>query len=101
MVPVYFPSLQEVQSVVHKNGFFSIKIMEKISYGKPKPKLMSSTYRAGLEGTIKEHFGEEIIDELFDVIFDKKLEEKSSILDKCESITCCLGKSFISFHSII
>ncbi|XP_024023417.1 probable S-adenosylmethionine-dependent methyltransferase At5g38100 isoform X2 [Morus notabilis] len=85
-IPIYFASLQEVESAVKRNGCFSIEIMENIPHEKPQPKVMSSTLRAGLEGTIKEHFGDEILDELFDTLVCNKLEESSLITESCKSV---------------
>ena len=62
--------------------------MENLPHEKPQPKVMSVTFRAGLEGTIKEHFGEDInVEELFDLQLYKKLEEASSITQSCESVS--------------
>ncbi|PON82299.1 SAM dependent carboxyl methyltransferase [Trema orientale] len=85
-IPIYYASLQEVESVVKRNGSFSLEIMENLPHEKPQPKVMSVTLRAGLEGTIKEHFGDEILDELFDLLLYKKLEEASSVIESCDSV---------------
>lgn len=85
-IPIYYASLQEVEAAVNRNGSFSIEIMENIPHEKPQPKVMSITLRAGLEGTIKEHFGDEILDELFDILLRNKLEESSLITESCKSV---------------
>ena len=85
-VPVYFASLQEVEAAVKRNGCFNIELMENIFHEKPQPKVMSATFRAGLEGTFKEHFGDEILDELFDKLLYNKLEESSLNSKSCESV---------------
>ncbi|GMN46346.1 hypothetical protein TIFTF001_015528 [Ficus carica] len=85
-VPVYYASLQEVEAAVKRNGCFNIELMENIIHEKPQPKVMSATFRAGLEGTFKEHFGDEILDELFDKLLYNKLQESSLHSKSCESV---------------
>ncbi|XP_062117959.1 loganic acid O-methyltransferase-like [Humulus lupulus] len=85
--PIYYASLHEVESVVKQNGWFSLEIMENLPHEKPQPKVMSVTLRAGLEGTVKDHFGDEVdTEELFDLLLCKKLEEAFSITESCESV---------------
>ena len=82
-LPTYFASPQEVEAVVERNGCFHIERMEIVPQEIPngnsstsRGRVMSSHMRAGMSGIIKEHFGEEIIDELFDAVH-KKLDESS------------------------
>lgn len=80
-LPTYFASPQEVEAIVERNGCFRLERMEILPQAIPsgnfsRGKVMSSHMRAGMEGMFKEHFGEEIIDELFDA-FHKKLDESS------------------------
>ncbi|KAK9901871.1 hypothetical protein M0R45_001895 [Rubus argutus] len=82
-IPMFSPSPQELEAVVERNGCLSIETL------KPLPrqtdntvlntKLFASHGRAAFEGIIKQHFGEEILDELFD-LYRKKLEEELSIV---------------------
>ncbi|PON44716.1 SAM dependent carboxyl methyltransferase [Parasponia andersonii] len=81
---IYYPSLQEVESVVKQKGCYSIQMMENLPQEMPQPKVMSITLRAGLEETTKEHFGDVNVDELFDLLVCI-LEEASSITESCES----------------
>ena len=76
-MPSYFATPQEVESAVKRNGCFSVKIMKNLSHEKLQPKEASSTERAVKERLIKEHFGEEIIDQLYDFLY-KKLVDPSS-----------------------
>eukprot|EP00258_Populus_trichocarpa_P026112 XP_024442131.1 farnesoic acid carboxyl-O-methyltransferase isoform X2 [Populus trichocarpa] len=78
-VPQYFPSPQEMEAAVKRNGCFSIERIECLHDEKkqanPKEaRVFSSHMRAGLEFLLSEHFGHEIMDELFD-LFTKKIEE--------------------------
>ncbi|XP_062091810.1 loganic acid O-methyltransferase-like [Humulus lupulus] len=86
--PVYFGSLEEMEEVVKHNEFFSIEVMEDLPCEKQPPKLLSMTYRAGLEGIIKDHFGDDVdIEEMFDLLLYKKLEESSSIIESCDFVS--------------
>ncbi|PON79142.1 SAM dependent carboxyl methyltransferase [Trema orientale] len=60
--------------------------MENLPQEMPQPKVMSITLRAGLEETIKNHFEDVNVDELFDLLV-RKLEEASSITESCESVS--------------
>ncbi|XP_050258148.1 loganic acid O-methyltransferase-like [Quercus robur] len=80
-LPTYFASPQEVEAIVERNGCFRLERMEILPQAIPsgnfsRGKVTSSQIRAGMEGMFKEHFGEEIIDELFDALH-KKLDESS------------------------
>ncbi|CAK7349659.1 unnamed protein product [Dovyalis caffra] len=78
-VPQYFPSPQEMEAAVKRNGSFCIERIECLHDEKkqanPKEaRAFSSHVRAGLEFLLSEHFGHEIMDELFDS-FTRKIEE--------------------------
>ncbi|KAK9940001.1 hypothetical protein M0R45_016679 [Rubus argutus] len=84
-VPVYTMSPQEFAAVVEQNGCFSMEIM----VGLPSTlvhdpiliaQVVASTIRAGMGEDLKHQFGEEVLDELFD-LFRKKCEEHTSALD--------------------
>ncbi|XP_038679013.1 loganic acid O-methyltransferase-like [Tripterygium wilfordii] len=72
-MPIYSPTAPEMKALIEKNGCFSIEKMESIIYGEEVVKLLyideqmlSSQLRAVWEGIISEHFGNDIVDELFD-----------------------------------
>ena len=78
-LPVYAASPKEMKEVVERNGYFSIERIEKMTpYSKIAVPLGTRSctmhLRAGMEGIIGNHFGNKIIDELFDR-FDRKAEE--------------------------
>ncbi|XP_048329684.2 loganic acid O-methyltransferase-like [Ziziphus jujuba] len=73
-IPTFHASLQLVEAIVKRNGCFSIEMMKSLPQEKPNPKILSSTMRASSEGMIMQHFGYEILEELFD-LFCKKCEE--------------------------
>ncbi|KAF3437219.1 hypothetical protein FNV43_RR19972 [Rhamnella rubrinervis] len=83
----FFPSMQQLEAAVKRNGCFRIEMMDIIAQPKPQPKALSSTMRSGFEGIIKKHFGEEFdIDELFDLL-SKKFEESFSSFDPKKAVT--------------
>lgn len=84
-LPQYFVSSEEIEALVKRNGCFSIANTESLPQQIPQPKVMSSTVRAGMEGMIKGHFGEEILEELFD-IYSTKLEASFSQFDSEKAI---------------
>lgn len=83
-IPVYAMSPQELEAAVEGNGRFSLEKMETLPHVSTHgtvsvTRLVVSHLRAALEGCITQHFGEEIVDELFESYL-KKLEEQPSIL---------------------
>ncbi|CAN6577857.1 unnamed protein product [Malus baccata var. baccata] len=90
-LPMYCMSPGEVEAVVGRNGCFSMERIENLPAFVPpdnvsKAKLLATHMRAAMEGVIKQHFGEEILDEIFD-LYRKKIEEQSSIFDAGKSIS--------------
>ncbi|KAF8407709.1 hypothetical protein HHK36_006844 [Tetracentron sinense] len=83
-LPLYIPSHKELETVVERNGYFSIERMEPLSHPMRQTTLSLQTImlslRAALGGVIEEHFGSEIIDEVFDR-FTNKVAESSFILN--------------------
>nr|XP_015882823.2 loganic acid O-methyltransferase-like [Ziziphus jujuba var. spinosa] len=78
-IPTFNASLGQVEAIVKRNGCFRIEILKSLPQEKPQPKVLSSTMRACIEGMIKQHFGYEILDEMFDLL-SKKFEEPFSSL---------------------
>ncbi|CAN6584852.1 unnamed protein product [Malus baccata var. baccata] len=83
-IPVYIMTSQELEAAVERNEHFSLEKLETIprtlvSSTVSPIQLVVSHMRAGSEGMIKQQFGEDILDELFD-LYRKKLEEQSSII---------------------
>ncbi|KAL6010954.1 hypothetical protein ACLOJK_001397 [Asimina triloba] len=78
-LPIYIPSPLEVKNVVEKDGRFSIEMLQVVAHPSSfddagYPRFASVHVRAALEGIISKHFGDHIIDDLFER-FDAKLEE--------------------------
>ncbi|XP_028068300.1 probable S-adenosylmethionine-dependent methyltransferase At5g37990 [Camellia sinensis] len=76
---LYNPTLQELQTLIERNGCFSIEKLEALVHAPAKemsPEHKVLHLRAGWEGVIKQHFGsdDQIIDKLFDT-FNKKAVE--------------------------
>ncbi|KAF9621128.1 hypothetical protein IFM89_016622 [Coptis chinensis] len=84
-LPIYYASPEELESLVEENGYFSIEKMvpmtNQMKHGITigNSKLCVLHIRAGVEQLIKEHFGNEIIDELFNHYADKVAAESSFI----------------------
>jgi len=83
-LPQYHPSIEELKMLININNCFSI---EKVGVLKLPLKLLpfdvkltSAQMRAVFEGSIKKHFGDEIIDDLFD-LFTKKLADNCFFFD--------------------
>lgn len=72
-LPIYSPSPEELRTFIEKNGCFSIARLEINTAGKLK-QLTASECRSGLENIIIQHFGNEILEELFER-YTKKIVE--------------------------
>ncbi|XP_057491443.1 loganic acid O-methyltransferase-like [Actinidia eriantha] len=75
-----------IQIVRMANGYFQIVRIEKLDYpmGDEKnrdPRLCARHFRAVIEGVVEDHFGKEIVEELFDRL-TKKLEGNMFIFDQ-------------------
>ena len=82
-LPMYVPSLEEMTELVQKNGCFDIEKMELTSPGVLHESMTDTSsmgkaivmhVRAGMERMLIQHFGSEIIDELFNR-YAQKFEE--------------------------
>ena len=80
---------QELKEAVEGNGSFSIELMEDLPVMRPDhlvsggqyksaAQVIVSHWRSALEGLFKNHFGEQILDVLFDS-YRNKIEENPSI----------------------
>ncbi|KAG7942167.1 hypothetical protein I3843_16G086600 [Carya illinoinensis] len=89
-VPTYCMSPQELVVAVNRNGEFSVERIEKLARvtetsNLPKSQKLASLIRAAYDGLIKAHFGDVILDELFE-LFRKKAEEEFSLFKLGRSI---------------
>ncbi|XP_008244568.2 PREDICTED: probable S-adenosylmethionine-dependent methyltransferase At5g38100 [Prunus mume] len=90
-IPNYLMSSKELESAVERNGCFSIERRENLDnffahdtvY--KNPQLLASQIRASLEGLFKQQFGDEILDELFE-LYGKKLEEQQSMVESGKAV---------------
>ncbi|GLT94460.1 hypothetical protein SLE2022_121990 [Rubroshorea leprosula] len=73
-IPFYLPSPEEVESIVKKNGCFKIEKMQGLPRSITTVEEFISFVRAIHQEIIKDHFGCEIIDEIF-YRFSQKLAE--------------------------
>lgn len=84
-MPIYSMTPLELEAAVKQNGSFSIEMMTNlpdplVDDTLSVPQLLASQMRAGVEGMIKNHFGEEILDELFDLYWQKCEQEMLEFL---------------------
>lgn len=92
-IPTYLMTPQEFEAAVKRNGSFSMERIEVLPHVKVNGASLNAhqlTYcvRSTLGELIKQEFGEEIVDELFD-LYLKKLEEidPSSIAEAEKTIS--------------
>ncbi|KAJ7975189.1 SAM dependent carboxyl methyltransferase [Quillaja saponaria] len=85
-IPVYNMSSEELAEAIDRNGCFSIEeISEQLPHGARSDVTFlqaksSMNVRAILEILVKDHFGEEILDELFDFTQRKSKNQPSSLV---------------------
>lgn len=84
-LPIFFPPLKDLKKILESNDDFSIEQMETMDTNKALSSPVNvhayvSLHRAALEGLIENHFGDGIIDELFDR-YAKKVMENPAIMD--------------------
>ncbi|XP_061995113.1 loganic acid O-methyltransferase-like [Rosa rugosa] len=82
-IPMYSMCPQELEAVVEQNGSFSIETLETLPRVLADDAVLNAKQfaahgRAAFEGLIKQQFGKEITNELFD-LYGKKLEEELSM----------------------
>ncbi|CAN6929353.1 BnaC06g12270D [Brassica napus] len=86
-IPAYFPQFSELETEIEKNRSFTIETMESVRHPLEDIPLSNhfliSMFRAILSTIIKEHFGEDVIDELFDRVA-KKLAKYPIDFKECE-----------------
>lgn len=82
-LPTYNATPKELEAIIRTNGNFTIEKMEKLS--QPRRRITANEYasgiRAGIDGLIKKHFGDELVDEIFNY-FTTKVEENYSIIEE-------------------
>lgn len=80
-LPSYFPTPQELKALLKRNASFSVEKFEPLALSAQRqlatntPTVVSHL-RTNLEMLVKEHFGNGIIEDLFDR-FSKKIDESS------------------------
>ncbi|CAI9777652.1 unnamed protein product [Fraxinus pennsylvanica] len=88
-LPSYFPYLNELKALIERNQDFSIERMEILSnppkrLTTPDAKSFALFMRALIEGLLQNHFGSEIMDELFKR-YEEKVEEFELLLNPNEN----------------
>uniref|UniRef100_A0ABF7PQ44 Geniposidic acid O-methyltransferase n=1 Tax=Gardenia jasminoides TaxID=114476 RepID=A0ABF7PQ44_GARJA len=84
-LPMYFPSIEELNLVIKGNGHFTAEKIKILNHPMQQllfdAKMTCLQFRSIFEGFIKDHFEIDIVDQLFD-LYAKKLEESCSIFDQ-------------------
>ncbi|XP_062119391.1 loganic acid O-methyltransferase-like [Humulus lupulus] len=92
-IPTYLMTPQELETAVKENGSFAIERLEVLPHVKVNGVALNShqvtfCVRSTLGELIKEHFGEETIDQLFDLYFQKVEEiHPSSIAEAVKTLS--------------
>ncbi|KAE8673148.1 zinc finger CCCH domain-containing protein 14-like [Hibiscus syriacus] len=79
-LPLYFPTAKELKALIERNGRLCIESIDEMSGQMKRVPTLPSTQnyishvRAGFEGLIREHFGNEMVDEFFECYGKKHLE---------------------------
>ncbi|XP_056162803.1 loganic acid O-methyltransferase-like [Syzygium oleosum] len=79
-LPLYLPTLAEMEALVKRNGHFSIERMDPLvrPHRAEASEVMANMtmmhFRAGWEGLIKAHFGSEMVDPVFEHFQEKVME---------------------------
>ncbi|KAF3437216.1 hypothetical protein FNV43_RR19969 [Rhamnella rubrinervis] len=62
-MPTFFPSMQQVEAAVKRNGCFIVEMVDIKTQPLPQPKTLalSTVFRSGFEGVIRKHFGDSLI----------------------------------------
>lgn len=84
-LPIYYTSPEEFKAVIQRNGHFNIEKMEILNNQKkhdtlPNAQQRSLFFRATLGELIANHFGDGIMDELFNH-YSKKIAESPLLLE--------------------
>lgn len=73
-LPIFCSSTEELRTIIQENGCFEILILEK-QVQEYLPVVTTAECRAGFESIIRNHFGDEIIEQLFDR-YSKTIEDR-------------------------
>lgn len=78
---IYIPTRDEIASLIENNGDFIVKKMDPLlAHQVTDPDTMVMHLRAGMESNIRENFGAEIVEQVFDK-FKEKIEESAVLID--------------------
>ena len=86
---MYIMSSGELKEAIDRNGCFSLLKLECLfDSAESRPRCTAQEIvlqvRLVMEGLIKEHFGEEILEELFDS-YPKKIEQEDSLIQSMKT----------------
>lgn len=85
-LPLYFPSPKELMVAIERNRRFTIESIQELGIQDKQVnvQLLTLTLRAGLGGVLEKHFGNSIMDEVFDR-YSKKLANTPTLLNLNEN----------------
>ncbi|CAM8944735.1 unnamed protein product [Rhodiola kirilowii] len=68
-LPIYYPSVEELEGIIQQNGSFSIEKMEVLELNMDPdsntPEMVASLFKAVFGSVIGENFGYDIMDDMF------------------------------------
>ncbi|KAJ4707024.1 S-adenosylmethionine-dependent methyltransferase [Melia azedarach] len=84
VVPMYTPTPKEMESIIQRNGYFTIETMcemkNPMSHRTYSAEFNISHIRAAMEGLVLKHFGDDSVDKIFNY-FTAKLADNPSVFD--------------------
>ncbi|KAM7503061.1 hypothetical protein LguiB_001965 [Lonicera macranthoides] len=84
-LPQYYPSMEQLEMLIETDNSFTVERIGTLNHPMRNmpfdAKMTSTEIRAILEGMLKEHFGGEIMDELFE-LYTKKLVDSYLVFEK-------------------
>lgn len=106
-LPMYIMSSQELKEAIDRNGCFSIVKLEGLfqsECSRYTAHETESNVRPVMEGLMKEHFGNEILEEVF-ASYVKKIEEECSFTDSVKTMLLfavlnrkTIGDGYLGIH---
>ncbi|KAF7822285.1 putative S-adenosylmethionine-dependent methyltransferase At5g38780 [Senna tora] len=84
-IPIYFPTLKDMEEITKNNGNFRVERMGIVrgkGYIKPSVEFLVGSMRAVMEEILKQHFGDEVIEDLFERYAKKVAQNLDSFYTK-------------------
>ncbi|KAL6181466.1 hypothetical protein ACLB2K_048121 [Fragaria x ananassa] len=100
-MPLYSMSPQELEAAIKRNGCFSIDIMADLP--RPMAQLLATHLRGSMEEDLKQQFGEEVLDELFNLFLkDVNSMPPADLIQRSQSnLWLCLDTRQIDLEMLL